>query len=174
MDARTESERTPMSNPTTVERKSELELVITRTFNGPARLVFDAWTKPELLMQWWAPKSFGVSFISCEADVRPGGKYRFVFSHPSAPEPVAFFGKYLEVIPNERLVWTNEEGADGGQVTTVTFEAIGGQTRVVMHDRFPTKEALEAEGIDAAEGMKMTFGQLDEFLAAHGASAGRN
>src|SRR6476619_6750332 len=122
MDARRESEPKPMKNPTTVERKSERELVVTRTFNGPAHIVFDAWTKPELLKRWWTPKSFGITFVSCEMDARTGGSYRFVFSHPSMEKPMAFFGRYIEVTPHSRMVWTNDEGAEGGQVTTLTFE----------------------------------------------------
>ena len=113
-----------MKNPTTVERKSERELVVTRTFHGPAHIVFEAWTKPELLKRWWAPKSFGISFISCEADVRTGGTYRFVFSHAASEQPMAFFGRYIEVTPHSRIVWTNEESADGA-VSTVTFEEKG-------------------------------------------------
>ena len=113
MDARRESEPTPMKNRTTVERKSERELVVTRTINGPARIVFEAWTKPELLKQWWVPKSIGVSLLSCEADVRVGGQYRFVFGHGDS-KPMAFFGRYIEVTPHSRLVWTNDEGEDGG------------------------------------------------------------
>src|SRR6185369_14693361 len=112
MNARRESEATLMKNRTTVERKSEREMVTTRTFNGPARIVFEAWTRPELLKRWWAPKSFGVTLLSCEADVRAGGTYRFVFGH-GASKAMEFFGKYLEVTPNSRLVWTNEEGGDG-------------------------------------------------------------
>src|SRR5580698_3560933 len=103
MDAKRKSEPAPMKNRTTVERKSERELVVTRTFNAPARIVFEAWTTPELLMRWWAPKSFGVSFLSCEADVRPGGAYRFVFGHPASEQPMAFFGRYIEVTPPARL-----------------------------------------------------------------------
>ena len=118
MDARRESEPTPMKNRTTVERKSERELVVTRTFNGPARIVFEAWTKPELFKQWWVPKSMGMSLRSCEMDVRVGGRYRLEFE----PDAMAFFGTYLEVTPHSRLVWTNEEGGEGGPVTTVTFE----------------------------------------------------
>src|SRR5712675_622118 len=128
MDARRESEPTPMKNRTTVERKSERELVVTRTINGPARIVFEAWTKPELLKQWWVPKSFGVSLLSCEADVRVGGRYRFVFGHAASPEPMEFFGSYIEVIPHSRLVWTNEEAGEGGPVTTVTFQEKAGKT----------------------------------------------
>src|ERR1700754_2796454 len=124
MDARRESELTPMKNRTTVERKSERELVVTRTINGPARIVFEAWTKPELFKRWWVPKSMGVSLRSWGMDVRVGGKYRLEF----APDAMAFFRTYLEVTPHSRLVWTNEEGGEGGSVTTVTFEDQGGKT----------------------------------------------
>ena len=130
-----------MNNPTTVQRKSERELVVTRTFNAPARIVFEAWTKPELLKRWWAPKSTGVSLLSCEADVRVGGRYRFEFGHEGS-KPMAFFGSYIEVTPHSRLVWTNEE-SDDGSLTTVTFEEHDGKTRLVMHERYPSKEALE-------------------------------
>src|SRR5215813_7549986 len=131
-----------MKNATTVERRSERELVVTRTFNGPARLVFDAWTKPELFKQWWVPKSLGMSLLSCEMDVRAGGTYRLVFS--ASPEPMAFFGRYNEVTPYSRLVWTNEEGGEDGPVTTVTFEEKDGKTLLVMHELYPSKEALDA------------------------------
>ena len=171
MNVGRESEPTPVKNPTTAERKSEREVVVTRTFNAPARIVFEAWTKPELLKRWWAPKQFGISFLSCEADVRVGGKYRFVFGHPASPQPMAFFGKYLEVIPNSRLVWTNEEGGEGGQVTTVTFEEKAGRTLLVMRDLYPSKKALvEALASGSAAGMDETFQQLDELLVALGAS----
>src|SRR5436305_14284773 len=113
-----------MKNSTNVERKSDRELVVTRTFNGPARIVFEAWSNPELLKRWWAPKSFGISFISCEADVRTGGTYRFVFSHPASEQPMAFFGRYIEVTPHSRIVWPNEASTDGA-VTTVTFDEMG-------------------------------------------------
>src|SRR6185295_10064912 len=139
MDVRRENEATtPTKNSTIVERKSERELVVTRTFNAPARIVFEAWTKAELFKQWWLPKSMGMSLRSCEMDVRVGGKYRLEFE----PDGMAFFGRYLEVIPHSRLVWTNEEGGDGGPVTTVTFEEQGGKTRLVGHDLYPSKEAL--------------------------------
>ena len=167
MDARRESEPTPMKNRTTVERKSERELVVTRTFNGPARIVFEAWTQPELLKRWWAPKSFGVFFISCEADVRTGGTYRFVFGHPDSAQPMAFFGRYLEVTPHSRLVWTNEEGGEGGAVTTVTFEERGAQTLVVMRDLYPSKEALDAAiASGSTGGCGEQFEQLDQLLAS--------
>ena len=170
MDARRESEPTPMKNRTTVERKSERELVVTRTFNGPARIVFEAWTKPELFRRWWAPKSMGMSLLSCEMDVRVGGKYRLEFE----PDAMAFFGTYLEVTPHSRLVWTNEEGGEGGPVTTVTFEEKGGKTLLVMHELYSSKEALDAAGTGAADAMVETFAQLDELFLTLGASVGQS
>src|SRR3954471_19698848 len=161
MDARRESEPTPMKNGTTVERKSERELVTTRFVNGPARIVFDAWTKPDLFKRWWVLKSMGMSLRSCEMDVRVGGGYRLAFNNG-----MEFFGKYIEVTPPSRLVWTNDEGGDGGPVTTVTFEEKGGKTLLVMHELYPSKEALEAAGTGALEGMGELFGQLDELLVS--------
>ena len=163
MDARSESHVAPMKNRTTVERKSEREIVVTRTINGPARLVFEAWTKAELFQKWWVPKSLGLTLLSCELDVRVGGKYRLVFKHPAAPEPMAFFGTYLEVVPHSRLVWSNDEGGDAGQITTVTFEEKAGKTLVVLRDLYPSKEALEA-GIGSTDGLGETFEQLEELL----------
>jgi uncharacterized protein YndB with AHSA1/START domain len=173
MDARRESEPTSMKNATTVERKSERELVVTRTFNGPAPIVFEAWTKAELFKRWWVPKSMGMSLLSCEMDVRVGGTYRLVFGHDGS-EPMAFFGRYIEVTPHSRLVWTNDEGGDSGPVTTVTFEEKGGKTLLVLHELYPSKEALDAAGTGAADAMGETFQQLDELLVALGASMGRS
>jgi uncharacterized protein YndB with AHSA1/START domain len=168
MDARSESEPTAMKNATTVQRKSDREMVITRTINGPARIVFEAWTKAELLQQWWVPKSAGLSLLSCEADVRVGGSYRLVFRHEGSE--VAFFGTYLEVVPHSRLAWTNEEAGDAGQVSTVTFEEKAGQTLVVMHELYPSKEALEG-ALGSYDGMSETFDQLDAFVVARSAQA---
>ena len=176
MDARREGEPVAMKNLTTVERKSERELIVTRIFNAPPRIVFEAWTRPELLKRWWAPKSFGVSFLSCDADVRSGGTYRFVFGHPASGQPMTFFGRYIEVTPHSRLVWTNDEGGEGGAVTTVNFEEKGSQTLVVMHDLYASKEALDdAIASGSTGGMGETFEQLDELLVITlGASAGRS
>ena len=171
MDARRESEPNPMKNRTTVERRSERELVVTRTFNCPARIVFEAWTKPELLQRWWVPKSVRETLISCEMDVRVGGGYRLVFGH-DASNPDEFFGRYIEVTPPSRLVWTNDEGGGGGPVTTVTFEEKGGKTLLVMHELYPSKEALDAAGTGAADAMSESFEQLDELLVTLGASVG--
>ena len=173
MDGRRESEPNPMKNPTTAERKSERELVVTRTFNAPVRLVFEAWTKPELFKQWWIPKSLGMSLISCEMDIRAGGRYTLAFKHPAAPEPAEFYGRYLEVTPHSRLVWTNDEGGEGGPVTTVTFEEKDGKTLLVLHELYSSKEALDAAGTGAADATVETFAQLDELLLTLGASVGR-
>ena len=170
MDERRESEATPTKNHTTVERKSELELVVTRTVNGPARLVFEAWTKAELFRRWWVPKSYGLTLLSCEMDVRVGGQYRLVFRHEDST--MEFFGTYLEVTPHSRLVWTNEEGGEGGPVTTVTFEERRGKTLLIMHELHSSKEALDAAGTGAADAMVETFAQLDELLLTLGASVG--
>jgi uncharacterized protein YndB with AHSA1/START domain len=154
--------KTPMKNHTTVERKSERELVVTRSFNGPGRIVFEAWTKPELLKRWWAPKSTGLSLLSCEADVRDGGRYRFEIGH-EASKPMAFFGRYIEATPHSRLVWTNDE-SDDGAVTTVTFEEKGGKTLLAIHELHPSKTALDGAIAGMQGGMSEAFDQLDELL----------
>jgi uncharacterized protein YndB with AHSA1/START domain len=150
---------------TTVERTSERELVVTRTVDGPARIVFEAWARPELFQRWWAPKSFGVTLISYEADVRTGGAYRLVMGHPSSEQPMAFFGRYIDVTPPSRLVWTNDEGGEGGAVTAVTFEEKDGATRVVVHELYPSKDALdEALASGSTSGWGEQFEQLDDLV----------
>jgi uncharacterized protein YndB with AHSA1/START domain len=168
MDARTASDATG-KNTTTTERKSEREVVTTRTINGPARLVFDAWSKPELFQRWWVPKSMGMTLLVCEMDVRTGGRYRLVFKVGDAtPE---FFGKYLEVTPCSRIVWTNEENGEANvSISTVTLEERGGKTLVVLTELHPSKEACDA-ALGSYEGMPETFGQLEELVAKLGASA---
>jgi len=170
MNARSGSEPTPTKNRTTVERKSDRELVVTRTINRPARFVFEAFTKPELFKRWWVPKSCGLTLLSCELDVRVGGTYRLVFSH-NGSEPMAVFGRYLEVSPHSRLAWTNDEGDDGGAITTVTFEEQAGKTLLVFHDLYPSKEALDAAiASGSTSGMSETLDQLDELVVTLGAS----
>src|ERR1700749_74478 len=167
MDARKEGDRT------TVDRKSERELVITRTFDGPARLVFEAWTKAGLLKRWWGPEAGGVALLSCEADVRVGGRYRFEFGHEGS-KPMAFFGRYIEVVPYSRLVWTNEE-SDDGAVTTRTFHEKGDKTLLVLHELYPSKQALDAAiASGSTGGFSETFEQLDDLLATMGASVERS
>jgi uncharacterized protein YndB with AHSA1/START domain len=166
MDRRSASGRA--KDRTKVERKSEREMVVTHMFDGPARIVFEAWTKPELFKRWWAPKSMGVPLRSCEMDVRVGGSYRLEFGHDAA-ESMAFVGRYLEAIPNARLVWTNEESEDGA-VTTVTFEEKGGKTLLTLTELYPSKQALDDAFINmAADAMPEQFQQLDELLLTLGA-----
>jgi uncharacterized protein YndB with AHSA1/START domain len=163
-----------MRNRTTTERTSDRELVVTRTFNAPPHIVFEAWAKPELFKRWWVPKSMGMSLLTCEMDVRVGGTYRFVFGVDGS-EVMEVFGKYLEVTPPSRLVWTNEEGDEGGAVTTLTFEERGGQTLLVKHDLYPSKEALDVElASGAAEGMPEQLEQLEELLVTLVAGSDRS
>lgn len=162
MDVIRESETTPTTNRTGVERKSEREVVVTRTVNAPARLVFEAWTRADLFRRWWVPKSYALNLLSCEMDVRVGGQYRLVFRHEDST--MEFFGTYLEVTPHSRLVWTNEE-SDGETVTTVTFAENAGKTLLVIHDRYPSKEALESGQTGA---MPEALDQLEELLASLG------
>lgn len=164
MSARRESEHTSVKNITTVERKSDREIVVTRTFDAPARIVYEAWTRPELMKRWWVPKSMSMTLVSCEMDVRTGGKYRLVFGGG-----FEFFGRYLDVVPNSRIVWTNEEGGEDGSITTVTFEEKDGKTLLVMTELYPSKEALDAAGTGAADATHETFAQLDELLVELGA-----
>jgi uncharacterized protein YndB with AHSA1/START domain len=172
MEFSRKDEPASLGKNTKVERRSELDLVITRSFDAPALIVFEAWTKPELFGRWWTPKSSGMSLISCEMDVRVGGRYRLEFGHAAFDQPMAFFGRYIEVVPHERLAWTNEESEEGA-VTNVTLEERGGKTLLVLHERHPTKDALDRsiEGMEG--GMPEQFEQLDELLLLLGAGAGR-
>ena len=166
MDAGRQSDPAAGQARTTVQRTSELELVVTRTIDGPARIVFEAWSKPDLFQRWWAPESCGVSLISHEADVRTGGAYRLVMAHPSAEQPMAFFGRYIDVTPYARLVWTNDEPGGGGAVTTVTFEEKDGATRVVVHELYASKAALDdALACGSTSGWGEQFEQLGELVA---------
>jgi uncharacterized protein YndB with AHSA1/START domain len=151
-------------NRTSVERSSDRDITITRTIDAPARLVFEAFTRPELFRQWWVPKSLGLALLSCEMDARVGGKYRLAFRHGDAT--MEFYGTYFEVKPHTRLAWTNEESGEAGAVTTVTFEEKSGKTLLVLRDRYPSKEAADAGLASGAyDGMPETFGQLDALLA---------
>jgi uncharacterized protein YndB with AHSA1/START domain len=167
MDAGSERQPVPKKDRATVERTSERELVVTRTVNGPAHLVYEAWTRPELFERWWVPRSFAISLLSCELDARVGGRYRLVFGHEGST--MGFFGRYLEVTPDARLVWTNDEGDEDGPVTTVTFEDQGGSTLVTVRDLYPSSEALDAavaSGSTAISAMPESLGQLDELLVS--------
>jgi uncharacterized protein YndB with AHSA1/START domain len=149
-----------MKNTTLVERKSDREVVVTRLINASPAVVWKVFTRAELFRQWWIPKSVPLKLLSCEMDVRVGGGYRLVFAYEGAE--MAFFGTYREVIPESRLVWSNDEAGDGGQLSTVSFEAQSGKTLVVMHELYPSKEALEASG--SHDALPETFEQLEEFV----------
>jgi len=166
MDAKLALDPADMKDGTTTERTSDRELVVTRTFNAPVHLVFKAWTTPELLMRWWAPESFGINLVGIEVDARTGGRYRFLFEVPGQPEPMAFVGRYLDVTPPKRLVWTNEE-TDDGSVTTATFEDRDGKTHLVLHDLYPSNDALDAAlASESTGGWREQFDQLDVVLAS--------
>jgi len=150
-------------NRTSVERRGDRELVVTRTFDAPPDIVYKAWSQPGLFQRWWVPKSAtGVSLVSCEMDVRTGGTYRLEFA-AGGSDTVAFYGKYLEVVPNQRIVWTNDEGEEGA-VTTVTFEDMRGKTLLNFHEVYPSKEALEEALQGAAAGLPEQLDQLDDLL----------
>jgi uncharacterized protein YndB with AHSA1/START domain len=172
VNARRDSEPHATKNPTTVEPRSEREVVITRMFDAPARIVFQAWTTPELFKRWWVPKSMPIPLLSYEADIRVGGGYRLVFGVDNTKR-AEFFGKYLEVTPHSRIVWTNDESGADGAVTTVTLEERGDKTLMVLHELYRSKEVRdEALTSGSYDGMSETFGQLDEVLATLGGQGG--
>jgi len=168
MDQRTEG-KAALTPPTAVDRTSDTELTVIRTINGPAHLVFQAWTDAKLMPRWWVPKSFGITLLSCEMDARTGGTYRFTFAVPGSDQPMAFFGRYIEVTPSSRLVWTNEESGPDGSVTTVTFEERGGTTHLTLHDRYPSKAALdEAIASGSTGAFPEQFDALDALVGTLG------
>ena len=151
-------------NRTTVERKGDRELVVTRTFDAPPSAVFKTWSQPELFQRWWVPKSASdVSLVACDMDVRTGGKYRLEFS-TGGSETMAFYGKYLEVVSNERMIWTNDEGEEGA-VTTVTFKDLDGKTLLHLHELYSSAEALEEALQGSAAGLPEQLEQLGELLS---------
>jgi uncharacterized protein YndB with AHSA1/START domain len=171
MNAREDSEPATAKNRTTVEAKSEREIVVTRTFDAPPRIVFQAWTTPELFRRWWVPKSMPLALLSYEADIRVGGSYRLVFD-VDGTKTVAFFGKYIEVTPHSRIVWTNDESGEDGAVTTVTLAEEGDKTLVVLHELYRSKAVRDAALASGAyDGMGETFEQLDELLVRPGHGA---
>ena len=150
-------------NRTPVERKGDRELIATRTFDSPPSAVYRAWSQPELFQRWWLPRSLsGVSLAACDIDVRTGGKYRLEFS-VGAPDNMVFNGKYLDVVPDARIVWTNDEGPEGA-ITTVTFEHEGSGTRLTFHETHPSKSALEEAFRGPAAGLPEQLDQLADLL----------
>ncbi|NOT42034.1 MAG: SRPBCC family protein [Alphaproteobacteria bacterium] len=163
MAGKDDSGAAPVNVRTAVKRKSDRELIVTRTFDAPVHIVFQAWVRPELFKRWWIPKAMGMTVVACEMDVRTGGTYRLEIRHPDFEQPMPFFGKYLEVIPNARIVWTNEE-SEGGAVTTVTFEEQGGKTELTLTERYPTKQAADEALEGSAAALPEQFDELDELL----------
>lgn len=156
-------------NRTTLERTTDREIVIEHTFHAPAAIVFDAWTRPEFVRRWWAPQSRGVTLVQCDAELRPGGTYRYVLARGES-ERFAFSGKYLEIARPTRLVYTQcfEPAAEAGEaVVTVSFEERDGSTRLVAHELYPSKDVLDgvlASGME--DGMRETFDQLEELVVS--------
>lgn len=165
MAGKNDNDLSPMNVRTAVNRKSDLELMVTHTFDAPARIVFQAWANADLFKRWWIPKSMGMTVVACEMDVRTGGFYRLEIAHPAFEQPMAFFGKYVEVVPSARIVWTNEEGPNGA-VTTVTFEERNGKTHLTLTERYPTPEAVDEALQGSASGLPEQFAALDELLIA--------
>lgn len=156
-----------MHDRTAVERRGDRELVVTRTFDAPPRIVYRAWSEAALFRRWWVPKSVaGISLVACEMDVRTAGKYKLEFG-AGRSDTMAFYGKYLEVVPGARIVWTNDEGAEGA-ITTVTFEDRGGKTLLTYHEIYPSSEALEDALQGSAAGLPEQLDQLDELLSGMG------
>ena len=150
-------------NRTQVERKGDRELVVTRMFNAPPATVYRAWSEAELFRRWWMPQSVtGVALVACAMDVRTGGTYRLEFGTDGG-DAMAFHGKYLDVVPNARIVWTNDED-EAGAITTVTFEDRDGMTLLRFHELYPSREALEEALQGSAAGLPEQLDQLDAML----------
>lgn len=152
-----------MARPTVVERISDRELEAVRLFDAPPALVFRAWSDADIFRRWWIPEGAPITLVGCDMDVRTGGTYRLEFA--AGDQTMAFYGKYLDVVRNERIVWTNDEGEDGG-VTTVTFEEQDGKTLLTYREAYPTPEALEEAMAGSAQGLPQQLEQLDAMLAA--------
>jgi len=163
---------TDPKHDTSMELRDDRDVVIARTFNAPARLVYDAWTKPEFVRRWWAPRSHGVSLVVCDADIRVGGAYRYVMRKDGdgADGDIGFSGRYVELTPHSRIVLTQifEPMADAGEVViTVSFDEVDGQTHLVSQERYPSKEARDAAvGAGMEQGMRESMDQLEALVVA--------
>jgi uncharacterized protein YndB with AHSA1/START domain len=147
-----------------VERCGDRELVVTRIFDAPRSTVYEAWSQADLFQRWWVPKSAaGISLVSCDLDVRTGGTYRLGFS-AGGSDIMTFYGSYIEVVPNDRIVWTNDEGEEGA-ITTVTFEDRDAQTLLTFREFYPSREALDEALQGSAAGLPEQLEQLGALLA---------
>jgi len=156
-----------INNATQVERLSDRELIIRRTFQARPHIVFGAMTRPELFKRWFAPQAMGATFVDCMFDVRVGGTYRYVFGRPGEPS-AAFSGTYREVIDGKRLVYTQifePRVADGEGVITATFEVQGTATRFTQRELYPSKAVLDfALSSGMERGMRETLEQLETLV----------
>ena len=150
----------------TVTLPSDLEIAMTRAFDAPRRLVFEAMTKPEHVSRWWGPH--GTSIVSCEMDLRPGGSWRFVLRGPDGQDH-PFKGVYREVVPPERVVSTfvyDVEGIrDHEAVETMTLDERDGKTLFQVTIRHKTKEARDGQLHSGMEGgAAQSYDRLAELL----------
>ena len=152
-----------------VTTRGELELVLTRQFDAPRDLVFEAHTSCEHMSKWWGPRRYEVE--QCEIDFREGGKWRMVHRSPDGGPEFGFHGEYLEIVRPEKITWTFEfEGAPGHvSVDTVTFEEEDGKTRLTARSTYGTVEERDAmlqSGM--TEGASETWDRLEEYLRTLG------
>ena len=160
------------SGKLTVTTPSDTEIQMTRVFDAPRDLVFEAHSSAEHMKHWWGPRKYET--ISAEVDFRPGGKWRIVHRGPDGEE-YGFHGEYREIVRPERIVWTFEyEGAPGQvAVETLTLEEHDGKTTLTAVSDAGSKEARDAVlETGMTEGAAETFDRLDEYLET--LKAGRN
>lgn len=147
-----------------VTTPSEREIAMTREFDAPQDLVFEAHTSCEHMSRWWRPRKYEV--VSCEIDFRVGGKWRIVHRGPDGKD-YGFHGEYREIVPPERIVWTFEfEGYPGAvSVETLTLVEADGRTTLKglsLHDSVEARDGMLNSGME--EGAKETMDRLDEYL----------
>jgi uncharacterized protein YndB with AHSA1/START domain len=142
------------------------EVIITRTYDAPARLLFVAWSKPEHLMKWFGPVGWPLTL--CEVDFRMGGRFRFAMTGPSGRQDTPFGGEYLEIVPHRKIVFDNAFEAPGAEkmITTVTFDEKDGRTTLTHHTLFASV-AMKNEyvGMGFVQGVGSGFDQLAAVVA---------
>ena len=143
------------ANANAGEAIADREVVITRTYDAPARLLFEAWSKPEHLMKWFGPVGWPLTL--CEVDFRKGGRWRFAMTGSSGQQNTPFGGVYLDIVPNRKIVFDNafEEPGSRKMIMTVTFEEADGRTTLTWHTLFESvamKDEYVGMGIEAGAG----------------------
>ena len=149
-----------------VSTPSDQEIRLTRLFDAPRHLVFEAMTKPEHVKRWWGRLGDGYSVPVCEIDLRPGGAWRFVNRHPRGE--VAFYGEYREITPPSRLVFTEifEGFPDSISVVTAEFTDEGGKTRFTATVRYPSRDVRDIvleSGMERGAGL--SYDRLEDLVA---------